>query len=84
MKTLLIAVATAGLMLTACSSNKTEAPAQAPQVSMEEAMTQCQQTSQDQATFDACMKDKGFQRKAAAAPADGAASVAPAAPATAQ
>ncbi|WP_416191195.1 hypothetical protein [Neisseria sp. CCUG12390] len=83
MKTLFISVATAALLLTACSSNKTaetEAPAAAPQVSLEEAIAQCQQSAgqpTDTAAFDACMKDKGFQRQAgnqapAAAPASAA------------
>lgn len=70
MKALFISVATAALLLSACSSNKTaetEAPAAAPQISVEDAIAQCQQSAgqpADAAAFDACMKDKGFQRKA--------------------
>lgn len=84
MKTLFISVATAMLLLSACSSNKTaEAPNPAPQISVEEAIAQCQQAAgenADRAAFDACMKDKGFQRKAGEqapqAPADAPASAA--------
>ena len=50
-----------------------------PSVSVEEAIAQCQQASganQDRAVFDACMKDKGYQRSAAEG---GAAASAPAA-----
>ena len=81
MKTLLIAVAAASLMLGACSSSKTTEEAKTPSVSVEEAIAQCQQASganQDRAVFDACMKDKGYQRSAAEG---GAAASAPAAPA---
>lgn len=85
MKKLLIAVAAAGFMLTACSSTdkptENEAPvaasSAAPQISVEEAMAQCQQAggqTPDAAAFDACMKDKGFQRNANQTPAAGAAS----------
>lgn len=71
MKTLLIALATGSLMLAACSSSKTEEAA-APRITVEEAMTQCQQASgenADRAVFDACMKDKGYQRTADSEPA---------------
>ena len=80
MKTLLIAVAAASLMLVACSSSKTTEEAKTPSVSVEEAIAQCQQASganQDRAVFDACMKDKGYQRSAA----EGAAAAAASAPA---
>ena len=66
MKTLLIALATGSLMLAACSSSKPEEAA-APRITVEEAMTQCQQASgenADRAVFDACMKGKGYQRTA--------------------
>ncbi|PSJ80076.1 hypothetical protein [Neisseria iguanae] len=81
MKTLFISVATAALLLNACSSNKTaETPNPVPQISAEEAITQCRQAAgenTDRAAFDACMKDKGFQRKAdGQAPADAAAAAA--------
>ena len=79
MKTLLIAVAAASLMLGACSSSKTSEEAKTPSVSVEEAIAQCQQASganQDRAVFDACMKGKGYQRSAAEG---GAAASAPAA-----
>ena len=69
MKTLLIALATGSLMLAACSSSKTEEAA-APRITVEEAMTQCQQASgenADRAVFDACMKGKGYQRTAESA-----------------
>lgn len=69
MKTLLIALATGSLMLAACSSSKPEEAA-APRITVEEAMTQCQQASgenADRAVFDACMKDKGYQRTAESA-----------------
>lgn len=64
MKTLLIALATGSLMLAACSSSKPKEAA-ALRITVEEAMTQCQQASgenADRAVFDACMKDKGYQR----------------------
>ena len=76
MKTLLIALATGSLMLAACSSSKPEEAA-APRVTVEEAMTQCQQASgenADRAVFDACMKDKGYQRTAESAASEPAAS----------
>ena len=82
MKTLLIALATGSLMLAACSSSKTEEAA-APRVTVEEAMTQCQQASgenADRAVFDACMKDKGYQRTAESAASEPAASEPVAAP----
>ena len=85
MKTLLIALATGSLMLAACSSSKTEEAA-APRVTVEEAMTQCQQASgenADRAVFDACMKDKGYQRTAESAASEPAASEPVAAPETA-
>ncbi|MCP1659392.1 hypothetical protein [Neisseria perflava] len=67
MKTLLISIAASALLLTACASNKTEnAPKQPQQISVEEALNQCKQAAgdnQDRATFDSCMKDKGFLRK---------------------
>lgn len=69
MKKLLISAIAAGLMLSACSSDKA-APAPArPQITVNEAIQQCQQSSgnQDRAVFDACMKDKGFLRKNAVA-----------------
>ena len=82
MKTLLIALATGSLMLAACSSSKPEEAA-APRVTVEEAMTQCQQASgenADRAVFDACMKDKGYQRTAESAASEPAASETVAAP----
>lgn len=85
MKTLLIALATGSLMLAACSSSKPEEAA-APRITIEEAMTQCQQASgenADRAVFDACMKDKGYQRTAESAASDPAASEPVAAPETA-
>ena len=85
MKTLLIALATGSLMLAACSSSKPEEAA-APRITVEEAMTQCQQASgenADRAVFDACMKDKGYQRTAESAASDPAASEPVAAPETA-
>lgn len=84
MKTLLIALATGSLMLAACSSSKPEEAA-APRITVEEAMTQCQQASgenADRAVFDACMKDKGYQRTAESAASEPAASEPVAAPET--
>lgn len=84
MKTLLIALATGSLMLAACSSSKPEEAA-APRITIEEAMTQCQQASgenADRAVFDACMKDKGYQRTAESAASEPAASEPVAAPET--
>ncbi|MDO1509411.1 MULTISPECIES: hypothetical protein [unclassified Neisseria] len=80
MKKVLIAAAFAGLMLSACSSSKTEKAPEA-NLTVEQAMQECQQVvgTQDRAAFDACMKDKGFERPAADAGA--AAPAAPAAPA---
>lgn len=86
MKTLLIALATGSLMLAACSSSKPAEEAAAPRVTVEEAMTQCQQASgenADRAVFDACMKDKGYQRTAESAASEPAASEPVAAPETA-
>ena len=83
MKTLLIALATGSLMLAACSSSKPAEEAAAPRVTVEEAMTQCQQASgenADRAVFDACMKDKGYQRTAKSAASEPAASEPVAAP----
>lgn len=80
MKTLLIALATSSLMLAACSSSKPAEEAAAPRVTVEEAMTQCQQASgenADRAVFDACMKDKGYQRTAESAASEPAASEQP-------
>lgn len=71
MKTLFMTVAAASLMLGACSHFKKDEPQAAPQISVEEALAQCKQASDsntDRAAFDACMKDKGFQRKADAQP----------------
>jgi len=85
MKTLLIALATGSLMLAACSSSKPEEAA-APRITVEEAMTQCQQASgenADRAVFDACMKDKGNNRPPEQAPPEPAASEPVAAPETA-
>ena len=85
MKTLLIALATGSLMLAACSSSKPEEAA-APRITVEEAMTQCQQASgenADRAVFDACMKGKGYQRTAKSAASEPAASEPVAAPETA-
>ena len=85
MKTLLIALATGSLMLAACSSSKPEEAA-APRITIEEAMTQCQQASgenADRAVFDACMKGKGYQRTAESAASEPAASEPVAAPETA-
>ena len=45
MKTLLIAVAAASLMLGACSSSKTTKETKTPNISVEEAIAQCQQAS---------------------------------------
>ena len=76
MKTLLIALATGSLMLVACSSSKPE-EAVAPRITVEEAMTQCQQASgenADRAVFDACMKGKGYQRTAESVASEPAAS----------
>ena len=76
MKILLIALATGSLMLAACSSSKPEEAA-APRITVEEAMTQCQQASgenADRAVFDACMKGKGYQRTAESAASEPAAS----------
>lgn len=74
MKTLLISVATAALLLTACSnSKKAEETNPAPQMSVQEAIQQCRQSAgenADPAAFDACMKDKGFQRSQGQAPAN--------------
>lgn len=82
MKKVFVALAAASLMLAACSSSKPEEAA-APRISVEEAMAQCQQSSgenADRAVFDACMKDKGYQRtateQAASEPAAEAASAA--------
>ena len=77
MKTLLIALATGSLMLAACSSSKPAEEAAAPRVTVEEAMTQCQQASgenADRAVFDACMKGKGYQRTAESVASEPAAS----------
>ena len=85
MKTFLIALATGSLMLAACSSSNPEEAA-APRITVEEAMTQCQQASgenADRAVFDACMKDKGYQRTAESAASEPAASEPVAAPETA-
>ena len=85
MKTLLIALATGSLMLAACSSSKPEEAA-APRITVEEAMTQCQQASgenADRAVFDACMKDKGYQRTAESAASEPVAAPETAAPETA-
>ena len=85
MKTLLIALATGSLMLAACSSSKPKEAA-ALRITVEEAMTQCQQASgenADRAVFDACMKDKGYQRIAESAASEPAASEPVAAPETA-
>ena len=60
--------------------SQTTEEAKTPSVSVEEAIAQCQQASganQDRAVFDACMKDKGYQRSAA----EGAAAAAASAPA---
>ncbi|WP_416189378.1 hypothetical protein ACM67B_09285 [Neisseria sp. CCUG17229] len=67
MKHLLIVASLFPMLLTGCSSLKEE-PNPAQQISVEEAIARCQQaagTNTDSAAFDACMKDKGFQRKAA-------------------
>ena len=85
MKILLIALATGSLMLAACSSSKPEEAA-APRITVEEAMTQCQQASgenADRAVFDACMKGKGYQRTAESAASEPAASESVVAPETA-
>lgn len=77
MKTLLIALATGSLMLAACSSSKPAEEAAAPRITVEEAMTQCQQASgenADRAVFDACMKGKGYQRTAESVASEPAAS----------
>lgn len=78
MKKLWITAAMAGLMLTACSSNKENTAAPEPSLTVEQAVQECQKTvgsNQDQAAMDACMKEKGFER-----PADASAPAAPAAP----
>ncbi|ROV56180.1 hypothetical protein [Neisseria chenwenguii] len=69
MKKVLFAIAAAGLMLTACSSTKKAEEAQAPaapQLTVEQAMQQCQTSAQDKVAFEACMRDKGFQPAAQA------------------
>ena len=62
MKKLLISTIAAGLMLSACASNKSAEENQAPQqMSVEEAKQQCQQAGgagQDSATFDACIRSR--------------------------
>lgn len=73
MKTLTLSALAAALLLSACAGNKA-AETVAPKLSVEEAISQCTQSGgekQDRAVFDACMKDKGFQRNntQAAAPA---------------
>ena len=78
MKQLLTAAAASLLLLAACSSAKTEEAA-APKISAEEAIAQCTQAggeNQDRAVFDACMKDKGYQRTAASQAAEPAAEAA--------
>lgn len=86
MKKVLIAAAFATLALTACSSNNKDKAPETTNITVEQALQECQQTvgnTQDRAAFDACMKDKGFERPAAAtsAPAAPAAPAAPEAPA---
>ncbi|MFC3874049.1 hypothetical protein [Neisseria musculi] len=79
MKKVLIAAAFTALALTACSSNKDKAPETA-NITVEQALQECQQTvgnTQDRAAFDACMKDKGFERPNAAAGSEPAAPVKP-------
>ncbi|MCS4533347.1 hypothetical protein [Neisseria montereyensis] len=70
MKKLLITAAFSGLMLSACSSNMTgdtePTPAVAP-MTVDQALQECQASvgdNQDRAVFDACMRDKGFDRAA--------------------
>ena len=68
MKKLWIAAVAAGLMMTACSSSK-DAAAPEANLTAEQAMQECQKTvgaTPDQAAIDACMKEKGFERPAAA------------------
>ncbi|OSI10983.1 hypothetical protein [Neisseria zoodegmatis] len=73
MNKLWITAVMAGLMLAACSSNKEKTAAPEANLTVEQAMQECQKTvgaTQDQAAFDACMKEKGFERPAnASAPA---------------
>lgn len=67
MKILLAAAFSAGLLLSACASQQPTPPRHP--ISVDDAFAQCKQTSannSDRALFDACMKDKGFQRKTAA------------------
>ncbi|KPN74438.1 hypothetical protein [Neisseria sp. 74A18] len=76
MKKLWITAVMAGLMMTACSSNKDKAAVPEANLTVEQAIEQCQKTvgaNQDQAAMDACMKEKGFER-----PADASAPAAPA------
>lgn len=76
----LLATAAFALILSACSSNSEhKAPQPQPQQganpAVEQALQECQQAvgaSQDRAAFDACMKEKGFERPAQA-PADASA-----------
>ncbi|MFV2030677.1 hypothetical protein [Neisseria sp. S1] len=65
------------MMLSACASNdaKQEQQSSHPQganPAIEQALQECQQTTgagQDRAAFDACMKEKGFERPAEQQPA---------------
>ncbi|QEY25942.1 hypothetical protein [Neisseria zalophi] len=71
MKKLLITAAFSGLMLSACSSNTETTPEVAP-MTVDQALQECQASvgdNQDRAVFDACMRDKGFDRAAPAADA---------------
>ncbi|MDO5638716.1 MAG: hypothetical protein Q4G28_02505 [Neisseria sp.] len=73
----LLATAAFALILSACASNgdhKEPKPQQGANPAVEQALQECQQAvgaSQDRAAFDACMKEKGFERpaQAPAAPA---------------
>ncbi|MCF7521536.1 hypothetical protein L4G92_05680 [Neisseria sp. ZJ106] len=61
----LFCLAACGCLLAACA--ETRSPRKP--LTQEEAFARCQNTAADadRAGFDACMKDKGFRRKAAAA-----------------
>ncbi|UOO81536.1 hypothetical protein LVJ83_11465 [Uruburuella testudinis] len=73
----LLATAAFALILSACANSskhehKHPQPQQGANPAVEQALQECQQAvgaSQDRAAFDACMKEKGFERPAQAAPA---------------
>ena len=73
----LLATAAFAMILYACASNSEDKAPQPQQntQAVEQALQECQQAvgaSQDRAAFDACMKEKGFERPAQA-PADASA-----------